>query len=190
MGLVQIEDTELAALRKERDEAKAEAVKVPTLTQEKADAERAAEQAEAAKVKAEQERDAAKAEVTAANEEKAKAEVKERRMGALGGEFVAKLGDFTKSRLNEQASSFSDAEWDDRLKELEETAGVKRDAKKDDGTPAPQSGRTLLDAPEFKAEEVASVNLGGGGGTGTLTAPARDEQAQVVGSLGALFKKS
>lgn len=187
MGLVQIEDTELAQIRKERDDAKAEAAKVTTLAQEKAEAIAAAEKAEADKAKAEQERDAAKAEATAAAEERAKVETKDRRWGALGDQFVASLGDFTKSRLQEQAASMSDEDWDGRLKEIEETANVKRDAKKEGASTETASSRTLLDPPDFKAEEVASLTPGDRSTTATID---RTEQAQVVGKLGGLFKKS
>ncbi len=188
--LVQIDTDELATLRKERDDAKQEAAKVPTLTQEKAAAETAAEQAETAKVVAE----AAKAEsdrkLAAAEEAAAKAELKDKRWGALGGEFVAKLGDFTKGRLQEQAGTLDDTEWDNRLKELEETTAVKRDAAKASDEPT-DTGRTLLDStlpPDFKPDEIAAAS-----GGFTRAAPGvvpRDEQAQVIGGLGKLFSKT
>lgn len=182
--LVQIDSDELANLRKERDDAKADAAKV---TQEKIAAETAAEQAEAAKVAAETAKATADAALQAANETAAKAELKEKRWGSLGGEFVAKLGDFTKGRLQEQAQSMTDAEWEDRLKELEETTAVKRDATKAPDT-TDTAGRTLMDPalpPDFKPEEIAAAS----GGV-THTAPAvvpRDEQSQVIGSIGKLF---
>lgn len=183
MGLVQIEDTELAALRKERDDAKAEAVKVPTLVQEKSDAERAAEQAEAAKVAAEAERDQAKAQLQAATEAAAKAELKEKRWTGLGDQFVAKLGDFTKGRLQEQAGALSEEEWDNRLKELEEVTAVKRDAKKEGGAALPDdTARTLLDPPDFKPEELARASV-----PATTTTVDRTEQSQVIGNLGKVF---
>ena len=74
------------------------------------------------------------------------------------------------------------------MKELEETANVKRDAKP--GTPTPDAaGRTLFDAaapPDFKPEEIAAAS------TGITYAPPvavpRDEQAQVVRGIGNIFK--
>ncbi len=185
MGLVQIEDTELAALRQERDGAKVEAAKVPTLMQEKAAAEAAAEAAEAAKVAAESERDTVKAQLQTATEASAKAELKERRWNTLGGEFVAKLGEFTKPRLQEQAGTLTDEEWDNRLKELEESYAVKRDAAKAGGT-TDTAGRTLLDPPDFKAEEVASLTPG----VTPSGMPDRTEQAQVIANLGGIFAKA
>lgn len=184
MGLVQIEDTELAALRKERDDAKVEAAKVPTLTQEKATAEAAAEAAEAAKTAAETERDRVKAELTTATETAAKSELKDKRWGTLGGEFVAKLGDFTKAKLQKEAGELEDTAWDERLKEIEEMAGVKRDAKKDGAEDtAKKNGRTLLDPPDFKPEETAAASAA----ASSTSAPDRTEQSQVIGKLGGIF---
>jgi hypothetical protein len=184
MGLVQIEDTELATLRKERDDAKAETAQERDKRQE---AERAAEQAEAAKVSAEKERDDAKAEATAKDEELAKTQLKDQRWGALGEGFVAKLGDFTKGRLQEQAGQLSDGDWDSRLKELEETASVQRDAKKDGSAPPPASGGGSSD--DFTREELARLGLGGSGQPQVTGAPSAGERSSVVTSLAGAFKK-
>lgn len=185
MGLVQIEDTELAALRKERDDAKAEAVKVPTLESEKAAAVAAAEQAEAAKTAAETKVTELQAELDTSKEETARAALKGSRWDALGSEFVAKLGDFTKGRLQDQAGTLSDEDWESRLKELEEITAVKRDAKKDGEDNDEQANRqTLLDPPDFKPEEQAAALQRNGGGA----VPAREEQSQVIGKLGTIFK--
>lgn len=189
--LVQIDSDELATLRRERDEAKAETVsKVAEITAQKVAAETAAETAEAAKVAAEAAKVAAEAKVTAAEEIAAKAALKDTRWSGLGGEFIAKLGDFTKGRLQEQAGTMTDTEWEDRLKELEETSKVKRDAKKDgdESGDAAAAGRTLLDPPDFNGDELAAARQGGspasviGGGQ-----PDRVEQSRVIGSLGKLF---
>lgn len=188
--LVQIDSDELATLRKERDDAKAEAVTTrQTLMAEKAAAESAAEQAEAAKVAAEAAKVEAERQLQAANEAAAKVELKEKRWGSLGGDFIAKLGDFTKGRLQEQAGTMEDAEWENRLKELEEITAVKRDAKKESG-PASETANTLLGdlPPDFKPEEIAAAS--GVSRTGGPAIPPRDEQAQVIGKLGSLFAKA
>lgn len=192
MGLVQIEDTELAALRQERDAAKAEATKVPDLTTKLHTAEQAAEKAEQDKVAVEKERDDAKAEAAALKEETAQASLKDKRVKALGPGFTAKLGEFTKGRLDEQAKSMTDEEWDNRLKEIEETAGVKRDAEADgssgggdDGDGGGSgSGGDGGAAPTFKPEELAALQNGvtsGGNSVG------REDAASVVGSLATVF---
>lgn len=191
MGLVQIEESELANLRKERDDAKAETVtKVAAVNVEKAAAEAAAELAEAAKVAAETAKAAAETALAAAQETTAKATLKDTRWGGLGNEFVAKLGDFTKGRLQEQAGTLADAEWDDRLKELEETTAVKRDASTA-GSTQENAGATLFTKgtpPDFSAEELAAARTPGTDSTGN--APSATEQRQVIGTLGKLFSKA
>lgn len=188
MGLVQIEQSELDTLRKERDDARGEAQTQKTAAEtaqaEKTAAETAAEQAEAAKTAAEGERDQAKQELTAKNEELAGVALKDKRIGELGEGFTSKLGDFTKSRLNEQAGKLSDEDWDNRLKELEETAKVKRDdgKKPDETAPVTPPGDTL-----FEREEVARLNVTP---ESAPTTPSRQEQSSVVGSLASAFKPS
>ncbi len=186
---VQIDSDELALLRKERDDAKAEVVtKSTTFTQEKAALEAAVTAAEAAKATAEAAKAEAEAKVTAAEETAAKAELKEKRWSGLGGGFVAKLGDFTKTRLQEKASTLEDKAWDDQLTELEEAYGVKRDATKD-GTPGTETAGTLLGdlPPDFKPEEIAAASGGIVNAPGSGLAD-RAEQAQTIGKLGNLFK--
>lgn len=190
MGLVQIEDTELATLRQERDTAKAETVAEREKRQE---AERAAETAEAAKTAAEAERDTAKAEVTTKNEELAKKDLKDQRLQALGDGFTAKLGDFTKTRLHEQAGALSDEDWENRLKELEEMSAVKRDAKKDGtedkgGEGDKGGGEGGSGEPTFGRDELARLGMGGDGTPATTSAPNAMERNSVVSSLAGAFK--
>jgi hypothetical protein len=182
MGLVQIEDSELATLRRERDEAKAEAAKLPELQTKLTAAEQAAETAEAAKVAAEQERDTVKTEVAALKEKDAQAELKDQRIGALGDGFKAKLDSMptVKARLDEQAKSMSDEDWDGRLKEIEEIAQVKRDATKEGGTTPPPA-----DDGTFSSEELASLKGIANGPDGT---PSRDQIGGTVRSLASAFK--
>jgi hypothetical protein len=188
MGLVQIEQSELDTLRKERDDARTEAA---TAKQER-DARPTTEQleaAEAAKATAETERDAAKTELTAKNEELAKKELATQRLGSLGDGFTAKLGEVTKTNLDRDAETASDEAWDNRLKELEEAYAVKRDAKKDgssDDDKDETAGQTL-----FTGEEVAAAGASLGNGSPSNGAPSRQEQSSVIGSLaGAFGKKS
>lgn len=204
MGLVQIDETELATLRKERDDARTEASKVAVLTVEKADLERKVETTEAAKVAAEQERDTVKAELTSEREKTAKAELKDKRWAALGEGFTAKLGEFTKGRLQEQAGTLEDAAWDDRLKELEEVTAVKRDAAKedaaaknddkgDDGKDAlrkvaegdDKSGDTFDDTELAKLGGLAPASNGGSFGSQQTDI----ERSSVIGGLAAAFGK-
>ena len=97
--------------------------------------------------------------------------------------FMAKLGDFTKTRLQEQASKLSDEDWDNRLKELEETASVRRDAGK---TTTDDDGDKNKDNTLFEREEVA--RLGVTSEATTSAAPSRVEQSSVVGALASAFK--
>lgn len=140
-------------LKAELDEAQEKAAKVPDL-------EKAVETAEAAKTKAETEREDLAKKVKDA-EEKAQADaLKDDRLGKLGKGFKEKLGDFTRGRLEEQAAELSDEQWDNRLKELEEMAGVKRD----EGEPEGGSGESA--SSTGGREETARMGAGGDGGTG------------------------
>jgi hypothetical protein len=171
VGLVQIEETELANLRKERDDAKKTADEQATQNRdlatkvEKAEAEVASEKARADK------EEKARKDL----EEKAQAvTLKETRLGTLGTGFTAKLGEFTRERLGELASTLSDEEWESALKEREELAKVKRDAKGEevaaDGTTTttPADGVTPPAAAgtSFSSEELANFNRSG------ITSPA------------------
>jgi hypothetical protein len=171
MALVQIEESELATLRRERDEAKRRS---DELANENRTLTTKAEQAEAAQKRAEDEKAAADQKVKNLEDEKAKASLKDQRMNALGSGFMAKLGDTSKARLGELASTCSDEQWDAELKEREEWAGVKRDAQAQ-GAPAGGGGggdnTPSNERTGFKSEEVASFlnsgvtsnNTGSGG---------------------------
>lgn len=106
---------------------------------------------------------AAETKVADAEEEKAKAELAKNRLGGLGKGFVAKLGEFTKAKFEEQARDLSDEDWEARLKELEETTEVARDEGGTTNTSTETSGT------EFTREEVArahTTSSGGGSGAG------------------------
>lgn len=198
MGLVQIEQSELDLLRRERDDARSESASHKTRADDAeakvTDLEPKLEQAEAAKTAAETKATDAEAKVTGLEEAANVATLKSTRWDGLGNQFVAKLGDFTKGRLQEQAGTLSDEDWDNRLKELEETTAVKRDAK-DDSTPAPSDDAAAALAasqaaqPTFSLEEIASAGVTPNGGSPN-GAPSREQQSQVVGSLAKAFAKT
>jgi hypothetical protein len=190
MGLVQIDENELKILRTERDEAKAQ---VTTLSSEKAAAEAKAEELEAAKIAAETKATEAEQAKATLEEAAQQAELKDQRLGALGAGFMAKLGEIAKGRLNEQAKSLSDEDWDARLKELEEMASVKRDDK-GDGTPAAPAKETPAEStastPTFDNEEIASFVNGSGAPAPTGERVAGVQRSAVVGKLASSFKKT
>lgn len=193
MGLVQIEQSELDTLRRERDEARASET---TIKQEKAEAERKVTELETAKAAAEEAKATAEQERDAEKEKTAQATMKDTRLAKLGDGFMAKLGDFTKGRLQDAAAKLSDDEWEARLTELEEIASVKRDAKVDgkstpSGKKDDEKDETANNgATTFEDEEVASF-VGGGAVQGerqpVVSTPAG--QRSVVSSLAAGFKK-
>lgn len=190
MGLVQIEESELATLRTERDNARSEVQQAQT---EKADAERAVTEAEAKASTAETAKAAAEKERDELKESQRQVAMRDERWGKLGSGFVAKLGDHTKKRLQEAAASVDDAEWDAKLSEVEELASVKRDADAEGGDETAAkggpSGGGKADGV-FENEEVAAF-VGSGAGTppaNGATAPAASTR-QAVGGLFDAFKK-
>lgn len=180
---------EFTIKRDEYDRLKADAARVPELERKVTTAEETAakvpeletklEQTEAAKLAAEGERDTLKKKVDEGEETARKETLSKDRMGKLGKGFVAKLGEFTKGRLDEQAGALTDEEWDNRLKELEETASVKRD----EGGTDKGEGKDGKD-DTFTDDETARSSLGGGngnGGSGTEVSP--EKRRSVVGGL-------
>lgn len=154
MGMVQIEDSELANLRKERDEAKA---KVETLSSENRDLTTKVEKAESEALKEKTARETAEKENKTLTETAQRSGLKDKRLATLGDGFLAKLGEFTRGRLTEAAGTESDEGWEAAVKEKEELTATKRDAKAD-GTAA---GTAATDpatqaAAAFSSDEVAS----------------------------------
>lgn len=183
MGLVQIEDTELAQLRKERDDAKAAETKALT---EKADADRAVTEAETAKKDAETAKEAAEKKATDLEEAARQVTMRDKRMGELGDGFIAKLGDRTKESLKKTAEAASDEDWNARLEEIEEIASVKRDAKAEEsngggsqagGNGGGNSGAEAAKDGVFTNEEVAAFV-----GSGTPAQPGNGAQAPAASS--------
>jgi hypothetical protein len=193
MALVQIEQSELETLRAERDAARTEATAASQkLSETERERDTKIAELEAAVKTSSDERDAVKAQLTKVEEEKAQADLAKTRMDSLGGGFVAKLGDFTKGRLSEQAGKLSDGEWDERLKELEEVAAIKRDATGSAAPAAPASdilGEPA--APEFAPADVASLGavLGEEVASQNGTVVTEDARRSVVGSLASVFAK-
>jgi hypothetical protein len=177
--MVQIEESELATLRRERDEAKRQA---ETLSEEKRTLTTKAEAAEAAQKRAEDERDAERTQRTQLEEQAQKAALASRRMGTLGAGFLGKLGETSKTVLTELAGNASDEQWDLALKEREELAGVKRDAQPNGSSPEGVGNGT----GSFETEEVASF-LGRVGSQGTDQTP---DGVSSVRKLARTFAKS
>lgn len=149
------------------------AAKVPELTQK-------VEQTEAKLATAEKERDDHKKKVDEHEETAAKVELSKTRLDALGSKFLGGLKDFTRGRLEEQAGTLKDEEWDGRLTELEELAGVKRDEKLSEEEEAAASAggngsgegsgaQSGLVTREETARSTAGNGAGGGGGGGEPT---------------------
>jgi hypothetical protein len=193
MGLVQIEESELATLRRERDEAKS---KVDQLQNDNRELTTKVETAEAAQKKAEDERAQAQKDLKTANDERAAAELKTKRWDALGDGFLAKLGDTSKKVLGELAKTASDEEWETALAEREELAGVKRDEKASTTTTPSNNGGGNggggaggddKTPSAFSNEEVASfMRSGAASPAGSTPTP---DGASSVRSLAKAFSK-
>jgi hypothetical protein len=182
MGMVNIDENELATLRQERNEARSE---VDRLKGVERDLTTQVEKAQAEKVAAETAKATAEQTVTQLQEQAQAATLRETRMNGLGKGFLGKLGDFSKQRLTEIASKASDEEWDNALKEREELAGVLR-SDAGDGSPAapaggsPASAAGSSEGSGFASEEVASFMRGGiATQTGSGAAPKLDPATSV-----------
>lgn len=159
MGFVQVDETELANLRSDRDKYKAD---VEVKAEENRTLTTKVEQAEAETAKEKTAREAAEKEAADLKAGAQKTELAKKRVEALGEGFMAKLGEFTRTRLTEAAGTQSDDEWESTLKEKEEMAGVKRDAKKDGTTTATDTTTAAtVQGSAFSDEEVANFNRGG-----------------------------
>lgn len=155
---------EITIEQSEYDRLKAAEVRVNDLEEAKKTAEKDVETAEAAKVKAEGERDAEKKEREKAEEKARRSELRDERWGKLGAGFVAKLGDKTKAKLQEQAGTLSDEEWSTRLEEVSELTGVKSDAEAEEGASkgaGKPEGNGADEGETFGEEEIARAAFGG-----------------------------
>jgi hypothetical protein len=177
---VEISKSEYDALQADKAKLAEVESELSTAKSERDEAVTKVEEAEAATKKAEEAQEEAEKKVKTHEEQAQKAELASDRLGALGGAFKEKLGEFTRKRLDEQAKSLSDAEWDARLTELEEMSSVKRDAKKDGESE--DEGGSEKDG-EFSREEVASAGLGGGSGKSGGSEPSSVQRSSVVAGL-------
>lgn len=151
------------------------------LRDEKAEAVKTAEAAEVAQKKAEKERDDLKAEKDTADETARAATLGSERLGKLGKAFKDALGENTAKRVEEQAKTLSDDDWEARLAELEELTSKKRDEGATSTTAAAEGTVTT--------EETASAHLGGGGGGGAAPASEATRSAVIGGLVGGVGRK-
>jgi hypothetical protein len=176
MDIEQEKYDELIA-RPTRDELKAIADERDTLRDEKAAADRKVEEAETAQKAAEAERDTLKTAKEQAEETARAATLGGERLGKLGSTFKSSLGEHTTKRLEEQAKSLSDDDWEARMVELEELTSKKRDEGGQSATAADNGGTVTTD-------ETASANLGGNGGVAPAQGSERTRSAVIGGLAG------
>jgi hypothetical protein len=198
MDPIEISREEYASLQKRpsAEEFAAEKQRADEATEKADDLTAKLETAETAQKKAEEDLKDKEQKLKEAEEERAAVELKSERLGKLGDGFMHKLGDQTKKNLSEQASAMKDDAWEGRLAELEELAGVKRDAKLQKGAGNGGGESTARTEPEKKEDEFSSDELastvvlnddgseqastGGGGGSGE---PTTAERASVARGL-------
>lgn len=183
MDEITLAKSEYDRLVKERDDAvernKALEADKTAADEAKRTAEREAEEAEAAKVKAEEETADLKKKVDEHEERARQEQLRDERFEALGKGFIAKLGEKTQARLKTQAATMSDDDWSARLDEVEEMVGVKRDAEGegDDGSGDGKGGE------EFTAAQIAAHKGGGGNGNGGAKAQSPAARRSVISAL-------
>lgn len=182
---VEISRSEYDDLRQAKDERDSLRTKVTEAEQAKAETESKVEQMEQAKNEAENKLEKAEKDLEEAKEAQEKADLASERITTLGKGFLGKLGEFARGRLNEQAKSFSDEEWDDRLKELEELSGLKRDDKGDgnEDDDDANGGKGGGSGTEFSKEEIARAGVGSGRENGDGANPSPEARRSVVGGL-------
>lgn len=162
-GFMEIEDAKYEGLVSARSEAEG---KVTELTAQLTERDRAIEKLEAEKAKAVEACECEKQRADQAEEKARVSEMRDERLGALGAGFRAKLDklEATKARVSAQAGEMSDEQWAERLTELEETLGVKRDAKPDEneGDKDKNKGGADTTGLLFSREETQRTGLGAG----------------------------
>lgn len=162
------------------------AAKVPdleTVAAKVPDLETRVEEAEAEKIKAEEQAVAEKARADAAEEETNKQTLRDERIEALGDGFKNRLekAPTTKARLHEQAASLSEEDWKARLDELKETLDV--------DPQAPASPEDLTKVGLFTEDQVAKAGLTPPTET-TASAPSEPARRRsAVGGLARSFGK-
>jgi hypothetical protein len=185
-SVMEIEDKDYQDLVASKTTAEA---KVVELTAQLTEKDKAVEDAEAAKLKAEEERDAEKQRADTAEEQTRVAQLRDDRMGALGAGFTAKLSklEATNKRVLAQAGTLSDEDWEERVAELEETLSVKRDATADESA-STETGASEEDETTagllFDRKEVAAAELTASAANKDLpAAPSTEQRQSVIGGL-------
>lgn len=149
----------------------------------KAEAEKKVETVEAEKVAADEKATELQKKVDAADETSRKRTLAGERMSALGDGFKDKIEkiESVKTKIDEQAQSLSDEDWNARIDELAELTGVKRDAAREGGDPEGGGDGGEGKSEEFSQEEVARSQATGGAGNGGGGGDAK--RKEVVGGL-------
>lgn len=150
--------------------------------QAKAEAEKKVEETEAAKVKVEEELASTKKEKEELEESARRAELAGERMSKLGKGFTGRLGEFTAERLRKDAETLDEEAWENRLKELEEMSGFKRDAPAEGGD-NPKKESSKPETSVFTSEELARAGVGANNNRGDSHEPSLGERTSVVGKL-------
>lgn len=191
MADIEIDSREYAELqgRPTKEELAAATSRADKAETEKEEANRKLEAEEIAKKAADDKAEKAETELKTLKDEKAEGDLANERFGKLGEGFVAKLGESAKANLRRDAGKMEEAAWDGRLKEVEELAGVKRDAKGSSTTTDPDDPlappAAAAGADEFSSEEIASSAAGGlgGGEGGSTTSPSVTQRGGVARGL-------
>jgi hypothetical protein len=162
MELSQERYDELVAAANERDGLKTRVADLEDTAAKVPDLEKKVTDLEADKAKAEQERDTEKAAREKLEETASAEKLATERVGALGKDFKAKLGEFTRGQLDEAAKVATDEEWANKLKELSEAYGVQPDAggtgeSTSETHTREETARAKLTPREPRAEEPSSV---------------------------------
>lgn len=179
---IEINADEYAELkgRPSKDELAAAEKRATEAEEARATAEKKAEDAEAAQKKAEEAKEGAETKLKEAEEAQAVTKLRDERFGKLGDGFLGKLGDTTKSNLKEDAGTMEEEAWEKRLAEVEELAGVKRDAAAKKGSKETENktsnngaggdggsgDENSSEEEEFSMEELAESIAGGGSDNG------------------------
>lgn len=159
---VEIEDSKYEGMVAAAAES---STKVTTLTAEAAEKDRRIETLEAENVTLKESVATKSKEADDAKEAQRVAAMADERLSALGAGFMAKLSklETTAKRVKLQAAAMSDEDWTARLEELEESLGVKADAKADEGDgDKGDKGNDALAGTLFDKETVAKSGVGAG----------------------------
>jgi len=182
MDKMEIERSEYDSLkaRPSQDDLTAAERRADEAEEAKAAAEKAVEEAEAAQKKAEKEAEELQKKVDEAEESESQTKLAKERIDALGNDFLGALGEKTRERLDEQAKSHEEDEWEARLEELEELTEVKRDASTEEEE-TPEGGKKP-GGKDLTREETAAARVGGRRST-TTSEPSEAKRASVIGGL-------